>query len=139
MPPFKDELGLALAKRLAGELRRAWPEFPTRRFMHRLGGELEALELVARSDLLAERLAQSLPKPFPDAAEVLWRALDSPPFSGGMTLPCGTFVATAGIDEPDVALPLLAGLTPRWSSESAVRPFIERHPGVTYGYLHRWC
>lgn len=33
-----------------------------------------------------------------------------------MTLPCGTYVARAGIDHPALALPLLAGLPPRWSS-----------------------
>jgi hypothetical protein len=55
-----------------------------------------------------------------------------------MTLPCGSYVARAGIDRPEVALPLLAGLTPRWSSESPILPFIERHPDVTYAHLRRW-
>ena len=48
------------------------------------------------------------------------------------------FVARAGLDHPDLALPLLAGLTPRWSSEWPLRPFLETHPEVTYGYLERW-
>jgi 3-methyladenine DNA glycosylase AlkC len=69
---------------------------------------------------------------------VLWGALDSATFTGWMTLPCGTYVARAGIDHPKAALPLLAGLTPRWSSEAPIRPFIERHPKLTYQYLHRW-
>jgi 3-methyladenine DNA glycosylase AlkC len=55
-----------------------------------------------------------------------------------MMLPCGNFVARSGIGMPHIALPLLAGLTPRWSSEGPLRPFIERHPSVTYEYLHRW-
>jgi hypothetical protein len=50
----------------------------------------------------------------------------------------GGLVARAGIDRPEVTLPLLAGLTPRWSSEGAVRPFIQRHPDLTYEHLHRW-
>lgn len=33
---------------------------------------------------------------------------------------------------------LLAGLTPRWSSEFALRPFIEHQPEITYNYLGRW-
>lgn len=138
MAAFKDELGPALGRRLAAELATAWPEFPTRRFTRGLAGALEPLELLARVDLIAERLAGTLPEPFPDAAGVLWRALDSPSFTGWMTLPCGTFVARRGIDDPEVALPLLAGLTPRWSSEGPIRPFIERHPELTYEYLHRW-
>jgi 3-methyladenine DNA glycosylase AlkC len=138
MAGFKDELGPDLGRRLAAELTSAWPSFPTRRFTRGLAAELEPLELLARVDLLAGRLARTLPEPFSDAAEVLWRTLDSPTFTGWMTLPCGTFVAQAGIEHPDVALPLLAGLTPRWSSEAAIRPFIDRHPDLTYEYLRRW-
>jgi 3-methyladenine DNA glycosylase AlkC len=139
MPPFKDELGPGVAKRLAGELATAWPAFPTRRFTHGIGPELERRELLARADHLAERLARTLPTAFPDAARVLWRTLESPTFTGWMTLPCGTFVAKAGIDHAEIALPLLAGLTPRWSSEGPIRPFIERHPKLTYEHLQRWC
>jgi 3-methyladenine DNA glycosylase AlkC len=36
-------------------------------------------------------------------------------------------------------LALLARLTPRFSSEGPVRPFIEAHPDITYAYLHRWA
>ena len=78
------------------------------------------------------------PDDFATSADVLQRALDSPTFTGWMTLPCGRFVADAGIDHPRGALALLAGLTPRWSSEFALRPFIERHPHVTFEHLYAW-
>ena len=139
MPAFKDELDSGLARALAHELRRAWPDFPSSRFTRGIAAALEPLELLARADLLAERLVATLPAAFADGAAVLWRALESPTFTGWMTLPCGAFVAKRGLDEPDVALPLLAGLTPRWSSEAPIRPFIERHPELTYEYLRRWC
>jgi 3-methyladenine DNA glycosylase AlkC len=138
MADFKDEISVTLATRLASELTAAWPEFPRRRFMRGLGSVLDPLGLMARVHVLADRLVGALPDDFPTAAAVLWRALDSPTFTGWMTLPCGHFVARAGIEHPAVALPLLAGLTPRWSSEGAIRPFIERHPEVTYQHLHRW-
>jgi 3-methyladenine DNA glycosylase AlkC len=137
MAAFKDEVGPPLARALAAELAMAWPAFPRRRFMAGLAGAIEPLELLARVDVLADRLGGALPDQFPAAAEVMWRALDSPSFTGWMTLPCGMFVARRGIDHPEVALPLLAGLTPRWSSEGPIRPFIERHPKVTYDHLRR--
>jgi 3-methyladenine DNA glycosylase AlkC len=80
-----------------------------------------------------------LPAEFPAAAAVLKKATDSPSLTGWMTLPCGHYVAEYGLDQPDVALPLLARLTPRFSSEGPLRPFIERHPEVTFAYLHRWA
>ena len=130
MADFKDEISVTLAGHLARELTTAWPEFPQRRFPRRLGEALAPLALLARVDLIADRLAGALPDDFDTAAKVLWGAHDSATFTGWMTLPCGTYVARAGIDHPDIALPLLAGLTPRWSSEGPIRPFIERHRRV---------
>jgi 3-methyladenine DNA glycosylase AlkC len=135
---LKDELDAAAGRRLARELTRAWPSFPARRFTRGLGAALDPLELLARGEELTGRLERALPPPFTDAAGVLYRALDFPTFAGWIVLPCGGFVARAGIDDPDTALPLLAALTPRWSSEFALRPFIERHPQLTYRYLHDW-
>jgi 3-methyladenine DNA glycosylase AlkC len=139
MAAFKDSIGVGLVRHLATELSTAWPDFPRRRFLDGTGAALEPLELLARIDLVADRLGRTLPEPFPAAAAVLWRALDSPTFTGWVTMPCGTFVARQGIDDPEVALPLLAGLTPRASSEFPIRAFVEAHPDATYTHLRRWA
>ena len=139
MPPFKDELDVQAGRRLARELARAWPDFPSRRFTRGLADALEPLELLARGEELSRRLCETLPRSLRDAAPVLRGALDSPTFTGWIVLPCGGYVARAGIDEPRRALPLLADLTPRWSSEFAIRPFIEQHPDVTNEFLRNWA
>ncbi|HET9608753.1 MAG TPA: hypothetical protein VFP06_04045 [Acidimicrobiales bacterium] len=138
MAAFKDEISAELAAHLARELTRAWPAFPRRRFTRGLDDALAPLALMARIDLLTDRLVDALPDDFDIAAKVLWETLESLIFTGWMTLPCGSYVARAGIDRPEIGLPLLAGLTPRWSSEGPVRPFLERHPDITYRHLHRW-
>jgi hypothetical protein len=138
MAAFKDEISAELAGRLARELTTAWPAFPRRRFARGLDDALAPLALMARVELLTDRLVDALPDDFDTAAKVLWGTLESPTFTGWMTVPSGSCVARAGIDRPDVALPLLAGLTPRWSSEWPIRPFIERHPDLTYEHLRRW-
>ena len=139
MGAFKDELSPGLAAALADELARAWPEFPRARFVRGIAAALAPLELLARVDLLAERLAEALPDDFPAAAGVLRRALESETFTGWMVWPCTAYVARAGLDHPGVALPLLAALTPRASGEFAIRPFVERHPELTYEHLRRWA
>ena len=138
MAPFKDELGAGAGRRLARELAHAWPEFPSRRFLRGLAAALEPLELLGRGDELGRRLCGTLPAPFSDGAQVLRRALGSPTFTGWIVLPCGSYVARAGIDDPHRALPLLADLTPRWSSEFAIRPFVEEHRDTTYAFLRTW-
>jgi 3-methyladenine DNA glycosylase AlkC len=138
MAAVKDEISAGLAARLARELATAWPDFPVEQFTSDIDDALAPLALMARVELLTDRLVEAFPDDFDTSAKVLWRTLESPSFTGWMTLPCGSYVARAGIDRPQAALPLLAGLTPRWSSEGPIRPFIERHPDLTYQHLHRW-
>ena len=139
MADFRDEFSPDLVARLGGEIRGAWPGFPTARW-HALATEgLEPLRLLERVGRFADALAATLPGRFADAAGVLHRTLGSATFTGWMTLPCGHFVAAHGIDEPEIALPLLAALSPRFSSEGPIRPFIERHPELTYRCLERWA
>lgn len=134
----KDEISPALVAALADELRRAWAGFPAEAFAARATDGLAALGLMERVRHVAGALAEALPPRFAGAAAVLDRAVESPSFTGWMTLPCGEYVAAHGLDEPHVALPLLARLTPRFSSEGTIRPFVERHPDVTFGYLREW-
>jgi 3-methyladenine DNA glycosylase AlkC len=138
VPALKEQASAALGRDLARELRAAWPAFPAERFRRGLAADLESLELMGRLRTLAKRLERCLPHDFEQASDVLRTALRSATFDGWMTVPCGLFAARAGIDQPDAALPLLAELTPRWSSEFALRPFLERHPAETYAHLRQW-
>jgi hypothetical protein len=78
MGDLKDEISPDLADRLAGELASAWRAFPTDRFTSDIGAALAPLALMARVDLLADRLTDALPTDFETAANVLWTSLDSP-------------------------------------------------------------
>ncbi len=138
MADFKDEFSPDLVARLGAEIGRAWPAFPRPEWEAAATAGLEDLRLLERVGHLARVLGALLPQSFPEAAGVLQRMLESEDFTGWMTLPCGQWVVDRGIDEPEVALPLLAALTPRFSSEGTIRPFIMRHPEITYGYLDRW-
>jgi 3-methyladenine DNA glycosylase AlkC len=141
---FKDQIDAVAAAQLAEVAARAWPAFDRVGFLRGIDAELEPRELLARLDLLAERLAAALPADPTAAAAVLWQMLEvssagDPTLEGWLAVACGQCVVRFGLDAQEVALPLLAGLTPRGSSEFAIRPFIEAHPDVTYEHLRRWC
>ena len=138
MAAFKDEFNPTSIALLSHELTAAWPEFPAARFRQVAGDGLEPLELLERVGHIARGLAMCLPGSFPEAAQVLHRTLASPSFTGWITLPCGQYVADCGVDDPEVALPLLAALSPRFSSEGTIRVFIEQHRDLTFECLHRW-
>jgi len=135
---FKDEFSPETIKSFSALLQVAWPAFPTKQWQTLATDGLGELRMLERVNLLAESLGKCLPETFSEAADVLYRLLESDEFDGWMMLPCGYYVAEAGIDEPDVALPLLAALSPRFSSEGPIRVFIEAHPETTMRYLHQW-
>lgn len=138
MPPIKDRVSVELVEALAAEMSQASPSFPRDEFVRLATSGLEELELMERVSHVGDALAACLPTPFTEGASVLDRALDSESLTGWMALSCGEWVATCGIDSPDIALPLLARLTGRFSSEFALRPFIERHPETTHAQLVAW-
>ena len=135
---FKDRINPAALQVLANDLKAAWPAFPAEEFMIRSTAGLGELELKARVVHVADALAVTLPEVFPEAAAVIGRTLESPDFDGWVVYSVDDYVARYGIDHPEISLPLMAGLTPRWSCEFAIRPFIEVHPEMTFEYFDRW-
>ncbi len=139
MADFKDQISPQAVRTLAAELQRAWPAFATDAFTREACEGLESLELMARVRHVAAVLARHLPGDFAAAAAVFDEALRSPGFASWISLPCGVCVAQIGIDHPELALPLLARLSPRCSSEWSVRPFIERYPDLAMQYVGSWA
>jgi len=133
MADFKDEISPEAVARLGALV---VPDAPA--FVAEAIAGLERLELLDRVRHVARVLARHLPQDFPAAAAAIDAALASPELDGWITLPVGQLVADRGLDHPEIALPLLARLTPRWSSEGPIRPFIERHPAYTLRTLTEW-
>src|SRR5688500_15900716 len=65
----------ALVRRLAGEVARVHPAFPTRSFVHQACAGLDDLELLDRGKHISRALGAHLPASYPDAVDVLLRSL----------------------------------------------------------------
>lgn len=139
MADFKDEISPAVVARLADAFVAVRPDFPRDTFVAAAVDGLDRLELMARVRHVAAALRAALPADVDDAARVVAAVADDARLDGWAGLPVGFAVADAGADHPDVALPVLALLTRRFSSEFTVRPFVERHPAVTFAHLERWA
>ncbi len=138
MAAIKDAFSPVLVDALAGELSGVCPELDVGAFAADALEGLADLELKARILHLTAALDRHLPGGLPELERVIRAALRSPRFDGWMTVPVTYLVAERGIDAPDVALPLLADMTGRFTSEWAVRPFIERHPDAAFAWFRRW-
>lgn len=138
MAPFKENIGRATVERLADAFLAAHRAFPRDAFVDQATEGLDALELKARVDHVAAALADALPVGFATAAPIVLRAIGPTDFGLWEVWPVTMWVAVAGIDDPDRALPLLAELTSHASAEFAIRPFIDAHRERVSAVLSEW-
>jgi 3-methyladenine DNA glycosylase AlkC len=150
---FKNLIGAHTVHEAAQHLQRAWPGFDAARFEAQALQGLDGLEFKARAMHLCAALEATLPANFDQAADIIEAALASPGegedlsvlrsgpqgLAGWMVWPLGEFVVRRGIDAPQRALRALHALTQRHTAEWALRPFIERHPDITFATLAAWC
>ena len=146
--PLKVFFSPALIRRLAGDLARVHPSFPTRKFVAEACQGLDAFELLDRGKHIARALAVHLPASYPAAVDVLLRSLGPEHASdeligAGMApffyLPHTIFIAENGLDHFEVSMRAQYALTKRFSAESSIRPFIARDPERTFEQLQRWA
>jgi 3-methyladenine DNA glycosylase AlkC len=146
--PLKAFFSRALVRRLARDLARVEPGFPSRRFITDATAGLAALELLARGQHIANALAKHLPPAYPDAIEVLLRSLGPEHATDelvgvGMApffyLPHLQFVAEHGLDHFELSMRAQYELTKRFSAESSIRPYIAKDPERTLAVLRTWA
>lgn len=158
--PFKNWINQDVIAQMAHHIQRAWPRFPAAGFQQAALQGLDALELKARVNHVAQQLAQHLPADFAQSADILVRSLkripppvfehdpdkalgelqtDDTGLAGWSVWIMGEYVATHGLDHPHDALPALHALTQRSTAEFAIRPFLLRHPDLCFQTLQTWA
>lgn len=120
---------------LGQDLFTAWAAFDREEFERTAGENLVGLEMKARIQQIAQALRTSMPADLHAADEVIRRALARGALQGWASLPVNEYVAAAMLGRPDIGLPLLAALTPRYTAEFAIRHFIEAQYEPTMAYL----
>lgn len=149
--PLKNLLHPALVRAVAGHLARI-DGFDRRVFEDHILDGFEDLELMQRSDRIADALAVSLPHSVPDIlpelASLLHPETDSPIDSaepddqglrGWALVAFGTYVATHGLEHPEESLAFLKEMTKRFTAEFAVRPFFRDHTRLTLAHATEWA
>ena len=148
--PIKDLLKSPAVHSIAVMIRKKDPEFSTNEFIEFACEGIDALPLKERSTRITDALQKFLPKEFQAAANILLASLDSPtdidpknprPLTGirGWTVsPMADYMARFGLTDVPLALACLREMTIRFSSEFAIRTFIENVPEMTFDALNQW-
>lgn len=143
---FREVFNARVVTAFASDLRGVWPEFDSRGFTRMINPRLDALNYGARSELITDALARFLPPAFPDAVDVLLRALgpeiaepELTGFDGFIIMPQCAYVARYGHGHFDVSMHALYEMTKRFSAEGAVRRFLRDQPRRTLALFAQWC
>ena len=153
---FKDWFDRDAAKALAAQVRRGWDGFDEKAFVRRASKGLAKLEMSGRVQQFSDALRAGLPDELPKALGILVDGL--PPLlpdaeavtDGWLQWPVGQFIADHGVPHFEDSMRAMIELTQRFSSEFAVRPFVEQRPEETFArlqsltthdsqHVRRWC
>lgn len=152
---FKDYFDRAAARALGKQVAAVYPKLDERAFVRRACDGLEGLAFAARVQRFSDALRAALPDP-PRGIELLRDSLPPPlpdtesVTDGWLQWPIGQYIADHGLDHFEVSMEAMRKLTMRFSSEFAVRPFVERRPEETFArlltltadespHVRRWC
>lgn len=142
---MKDGLGADAVARISGSLLRTIPGFPVEDFSAQAMDGILDLELKDRVRHLVGVLHDYLPADFAETAGILiglkdnWTAGDpDDKLRGFAAWPVIDYIGEYGLSHPKEALAALRELTPFFSAEFAIRPFIIRHPDITFRHLQEW-
>ncbi len=152
--PFKNFFNEEIIRAMAGHLVRVAPEFDREGFVAYCLDGLDDLELKQRSDRITAALERFLPEDFETAASILTASLDPAtdvsvdaagecPSTAGIrgwaVMPMADYVARRGQNYLAVSLAALKEMTMRFSSEFAIRPFLDNHQGEVLKELTDWA
>ena len=101
---------------------------------------LDPLNLRARSDLISDALIADLPADHAEVAAIIRMALADPGFDGWMLWPVTETVARLALaaDALEDGLMLLSDLTPRFTGEFAIRPFLAADLPRALAFITPW-
>lgn len=143
---MKDGIGESAVRRISAVLLAAGADFSEQKFHRDAMSVLESLELKDRVRHLISVMGRHLPESFPETAEILGKIRDhwvqqddDERLMFFAAWPLIDYVAEYGLNHPHISLPLLRYLTPLFTAEFAIRPFIEMHPEETNAHLQIWC
>ncbi len=153
---FKDYFDREAARALSAQIVSAYPRFDGSRFVRRATKGLEDLAFAQRVRQFSDALRAGLPDDTPRALGILVDSLPSPlpdcesVTDGWLQWPLGQLIADHGLEYFEPSMEAMIALTQRFSSEFAVRPFVEHRAKETFArlrkltghrspHVRRWC
>lgn len=138
---LKHLIGKRNASDTADALSSAWATFPRDAFLADILPRIENLELMQRGQLIADVMRLHLPEDFAVTATILKKTFPAdqkPGLTGWSLLAFNQYIAAHGLDHLETSLALLKALTPHFTAEFGIRPFIHREQAKALAIIGQW-
>lgn len=150
MEPFKNKFNESIIDFLSKEIKKIYPKFESKKFCKEILKNLHALEMKERVKLISSTLRSYLPQDYIEAVSILIRILhvddeenysyseNKQTINGFIVWPLTQFVQDYGIDYFDASMNALYEMTKRFTSEFAIRAFINKYDDRAFEVLEQW-
>lgn len=139
--PLKHLIGPQTARDTADAVAQAWEPFDKTAYLSDVLATLDTLELMQRGKCIANALHRHLPADFEQAVQILHDCLpaeDRAGLTGWALLSFNQYVAAHGRGHLEIALGLLKALTPHFTAEFGIRPFIAEEQDEALAIITGW-
>ncbi len=144
--PLKNNYGISVAVKIAQMIQHVESNFDSEGFVEHVQRGYEQLELMDRGRKIAASLKVFLADDFKQAVAILLASLDSPVahdeennMASFIFMPHTIYVTENGLDDFDTSMNAHYELTQKFTSEFAIRPFIQRYPEKCLALLTKWA
>lgn len=133
---FKNLISAETVKKLASALKKADPQFDAPTFL-KVIPKIQALELKARVQLISSHMNGCLPKDYLKALKIVMQAVENTEFQTFDLWPVSDWIENQGLNHEVQSLNALKILTPKFTAEFAVRPFLIQNPKLAFQFLKK--
>ena len=143
---LKNKYTIEVAEKISKMICEVHLEFDSEGFVSHVYQGYEQLELMERGRKIAAALKLFLPNDFKQAVAILLASLNSAvehdennSLTSFLFMPHTIYVTDNGLDDFDTSMHAHYQLTQRFTSEFAIRPFIQRYPEKCLALLTKWA
>ncbi len=140
MEPFKNHFNRKTISILGEDILAVYPSFDTKQFLEQSTYLLDELELKARVQQIASALRRCLPSDYKEALTILLKCGERVSQDGIFFIywPYLQFIEDYGLNDLQLSLDAMRSLTPIFSAEFAIRPFIVKDREGTLETMLKW-
>jgi 3-methyladenine DNA glycosylase AlkC len=124
---FKNMINPTVVKKIGKIFHEVYPKFNEKRF-HKVSANLADLELKLRVLAITDGLRVELPGNYPEDTKLIEKVLSQKKLTGFELWPVSEYISQYGTEHFDESLDLMYLLTQQFTSEFAVRPFLQKDP-----------